>query len=279
MEQGLKTSPVILVTGASSGIGAAAAKLFAKQGYAVVLAARRRERLDKLAAEIVAEGGEALAVTTDVSRLDDVRNCVALTLDRFNRLDVLFNNAGFGHMNWLEMQDPFSDIEAQIKVNLLGAIYMAQAATPIMINQGKGHIINIASVAGLVGMPTYSIYAATKFGMRGFNEALRRELHPWGIHVSIIFPGGAETEFSQHTGVKRKTGFSTPPGIRLSADDVAKAAYHLTKHPRRQMIMPWFMTGIVWFNALFPGIFDGLVESRFVRREREIKTSTFHNKK
>ncbi len=271
MPETKESTPVILITGASSGIGAAAARLFANHGYAVVLAARRKDRLDELAADITAGGGEALAITTDVSQLDDVQTCVAQTMDRFNRLDVLLNNAGFGHMNWLEKMEPLEDIEMQIRVNLLGAIYMAQAVAPTMIERGRGHIINVASVAGLIGMPTYSIYAATKFGMRGFNEALRRELQPWGIHVSIIYPGGADTEFSQHTGIKRKTGFSTPAWMRLRAEDVASAAYSLTKHPRRQVIMPGIMEWVVWMNALFPRVFDWLVESRFVRREREIK--------
>lgn len=277
MAEEVDTFPVILITGASSGIGAATARLFAKQGYAVVLAARRKERLDVLAAEIISGGGKALAITTDVTNFEDVQACIDTSLKRYNRLDVLLNNAGFGRLKWLDLLDPQADIEAQIRVNLLGAIYAARAVAPIMIKRGKGYIINVASVAGLVGMPTYSVYAATKFGMRGFNEALRRELHPWGIHVSIIYPGGVETEFSQHTGVKRKTGFSTPTRLRLSADDVAKAAFRLTKYPRRQVILPGFMAGVLWANALFPSLVDWLVESRFVRKEREIKTSTFHD--
>ncbi len=272
----VESSPVIVITGASSGIGAASARLFAQKGYAVVLAARRKERLDALATEIISGGGKALVAPTDVTRLNEIQACVDMTLDRYKRLDVLFNNAGFGRLNWLEKLDPHSDIDDQLQVNLHGAIYAARVVTPVMIERGKGHIINVASVAGLVGMPTYSIYAATKFGMRGFNEALRRELHPWGIHVSIIYPGGVATEFSQHTGVKRKTGFTTPARVRLSADDVAKVAFELTKHPRRQVILPGFMTGVVWMNALFPGLMDWLIESRFTSKEREIKTSTFN---
>lgn len=270
-----ETSPVVLITGASSGIGAASAQLFATQGYTVVLAARRGELLDRLAEGILSQGGNALAITTDVTRWEDVQKCIRVLLERFNRLDVLINNAGFGRLKWLEELDPLKDIEAQIQVNLLGAIYMARAVTPVMMARGKGAIINIASVAGLIGMPTYSVYAATKFGMRGFNEALRRELSPFGIRVSIIYPGGVETEFSQHTGVNRKTGYSTPTRLRLSAEDVARVAFRLIEHPRRQVIIPWYMAGAQWMNALCPSLVDWLVDILFVRKERETKTSTF----
>jgi len=276
MAEDVENSPLVLITGASSGIGAACARLFAKQGYIIVLAARRKERLDELTAEIMAGGGKALAIIVDVTRIEDIQACVNLINEKYGQLDVLINNAGFGRLKWLEELEPLVDIENQIRVNLLGAIYTAQAVAPIMIDRGKGHIINIASVSGLVGMPTYSVYAATKFGMRGFNEALRRELHPWGIHVSIIHPGGVATEFSQHTGVNRKTGYKTPASLRLSAEDVARVAFRLIKHPRRQVIIPWFMNGVFWLNALCPVLFDWLVETFFVRKERGKKTSTFH---
>ncbi|MBN1537028.1 MAG: SDR family NAD(P)-dependent oxidoreductase [Anaerolineales bacterium] len=276
MADEMESSPVIWITGASSGIGAAAARLFAKQGYAVVLSARRKERLDAFAAEIMSEGGQALAISTDVTRIGDLQVCMEMIAARFNRLDVLLNNAGFGRLKWIDMLDPQGDIETQIRVNLLGAIFSARVAAPFMIERCRGHIINIASLAGLIGMPTYSVYAATKFGLRGFNEALRRELHPWGIQVSIVYPGGVETEFSQHTGVQRKTGYKTPEKFRLSAEDVAGVVLRLTKHPRRQVILPGYMVGILWMNALFPSVVDWLVENRFVRKEREIKTSTIH---
>lgn len=271
MSEAQRTSPVVLITGASSGIGEATARLFASHGYAAVLAARRKDRLDAIASDIAAHGGEALAIPTDVTHLEDIQACVAITLERYKRIDVLFNNAGFGRLKWLELLDPKEDIDAQLQVNLRGAIYASWAVMPIMIEQGKGHIINIDSLAGLIGMPTYSVYAATKFGLRGFSEALRRELLPLGVHVSIIYPGGVETEFSQHTGASRKTGFATPKRIRLSAEDVAKTAFRMVKHPRRQSILPGYMAAVIWINAVFPGLVDTLVDRFFVRREREIK--------
>ncbi|MCJ7657703.1 MAG: SDR family oxidoreductase, partial [Anaerolineales bacterium] len=199
----MSSSPAIIITGASSGIGAATARIFADRGYRVTLAARRLERLEALAQEIKSAGGEALSVATDVTQLNDIRNLVQTTLNEFGQIDVLFNNAGFGRLDWLENLDPVKDIEAQFRVNLLGVILTAQAVVPHMIERCAGHIINMGSIAGLVATPTYTVYSASKFAVRGFTEALRREVGIYGVKVSGIYPGGVATEFSQHTGARR----------------------------------------------------------------------------
>ena len=111
--------PVILITGASSGIGEATARLFAQEGYRVSLGARRLDRLESLAEEIQHAGGQALAVGSDLTRVEDIKNLVSSTLDRFGRLDILFNNAGFGRLDWCEQLDPVSDIDAQLRINLI----------------------------------------------------------------------------------------------------------------------------------------------------------------
>jgi NADP-dependent 3-hydroxy acid dehydrogenase YdfG len=216
---------VILITGASSGIGEATALKFAQDGYRVVLAARRVDRLQALAAKIEAGGGQALPVETDVANMEHIQRLIRTVMENFGQIDVLFNNAGFGRLDWLENLDPIKDIEAQIQVNLLGVIQTTRQALPAMIARRKGHIVNMASAAGLLATPTYSIYAASKFAVRGFSEALRREVRIYGIHVSTIFPGGVETEFKSHTGAQRKTGITTPQGMRLSADQVAQAVW------------------------------------------------------
>jgi short-subunit dehydrogenase len=262
-------SPVILITGASSGIGASTARLFASQGYRVVLAARRIERLEMLAQEIGSNGGEALPVATDMTELKDIRNLVQITLDRFGRIDVLLNNAGFGRLDWLENLDPVKDIEAQVRVNLLGVILMAQAVVPHMIERRAGHIINMGSIAGFVAAPTYSMYSASKFAVRGFNEALRREVGIYGVHVSGIYPGGVATEFSQHTGAQRKSGATTPDSLRLSPEEVAKRVWGIVERPRRSVIIPGIMRLVVWINALLPGVVDEVIERRFTRIERD----------
>lgn len=261
---------IVIITGASSGIGAATARLFGRQNYAVVLAARRLGKLDALAEEINAAGGEAWPVSTDVTQLADIQSLVAGTLERYGRIDLLFNNAGIGRLDWLENLDPQNDIAPQIQVNLIGLVLMSRAVLPHMIERRTGHIINMASVASWIGTPTYSIYAAGKFGVRGFTEALRREVGVLGIQVSGIYPGGVDTEFYEKTGAKRKTGLTTPPALRLSAEQVAQAVLDLHRRPRRALIIPWPMRLAAWFNFLAPGLVDWAIRRIFVSQERVV---------
>ncbi len=261
-------APVILITGASSGIGEATALLFARHGYRVVLAARRMDRLEALAAEIRARGGEALPVEADVTRQADIQRLVDSALEAYRQIDILFNNAGFGRLDWLENLDPDRDIEAQLRVNLLGVILVTRLVLPHMIARRSGHIINMGSIAGLVATPTFSIYAASKFGMRGFTDSLRREVGVYGIKVSAIYPGGVWTEFSSHTGGSRKTRIGTPSLLKLEASQVAEAVLGLARHPRRSVVIPWPMQIGVWLAALFPGLSDWIIGQVFVRRER-----------
>jgi short-subunit dehydrogenase len=261
-------APVILITGASAGIGAATARLFAKQGYRVVLAARRLERLEVLAIEIEAQGGQALPVQCDMQRMDDIQSLASTTIEHYGQIDVLFNNAGFGRLDWLEKLDPGSDIKAQIQVNLLGLILMTQAVLPHMIARRSGHIINMASMAGLVATPTYTVYAASKFAVRGFSEALRREVGIYDICVSTICPGGVKTDFAKIARVKRSTRISTPKKLALTGEDVAQEVWGLARRPRRVLVIPRVMNFVVWANSLLPGLIDLVIQRRFVQRER-----------
>lgn len=262
--------PVILITGASSGIGEASARLFAREGYRMSLGARRIDRLESLAGEIEIAGGQALATQSDLTRMGDIKNLVSRTLDRFGRIDVLFNNAGFGRLDWCEDLDPVRDVEAQLQINLVATILVSREVLPHMIKQRSGHIINMASLGGYVATPTYTVYAASKFGVRGFTEALRREVSVFGIHVSGIYPGGVSTEFKQHTGAQRKTGWTTPASLRLTPEEVAQGVFSVVRRPKRSLILPWPMRFVVWMNILFPGIVDWVIERRFTRLEREI---------
>ena len=230
---------VVLITGASSGFGARSAHLFAKEGAKVVLAARRLNRLQDLVNEIQDHGGEALAMPVDVANLDEISLMVQSTLDFYGKIDILFNNAGFGRLDWLENLDMKRDIETQIAVNLTGLIQVTRAVLPQMIKQGEGHIINMSSVAGFTAAPLYSVYAATKFGVRGFTDALRREVRHMGIRVSGIYPGGAETEFSSHTGKdSAKKNIKTPAWLRMTPDFVAEQVVKVAKRPRRKLVLP-----------------------------------------
>ena len=260
--------PVILITGASSGIGAATARLFAQNGYRVALAARRVNRLEALAQEIQSSGGQAIVIVTDISQLEQVQQMARSVIEQFGRVDLLFNNAGFGRLNWLENMDPLKDVQAQIDVNLTGLIWSAQAVLPHMIEQKSGHIINMASMAGLIAPPTYSVYAATKFAVRGFSQALRREVGVFGVRVSTICPGGVDTEFEERAKPQRKTGFHTPGFLMLSSEQVARAVYNLARRPRRTLVLPWPFLWASWGNALFPGLYDWVIQLVFTRRER-----------
>ena len=261
-------SPVILITGASSGIGAATARLFGRQGYRVVLAARRKEHLDSIAEEIEAFGGESLVVPTDITRLEEIERLVTCSLEHFGQIDVLLNNAGLGRLSWLENLDFTEDIDFQIQVNLTGLIQTTRAVLPHMLVRKQGHIINMGSMASLIATPTYTVYAATKYGIRGFTEALRREVGVSGIEVTGIYPGGVATEFGQKAGIKRKTGISTPKYLKLTAEDVAQTVLRVVIKPRRAVIMPGMMRPMVWLSVLLPGVVDWVIEQRFTRKER-----------
>jgi NADP-dependent 3-hydroxy acid dehydrogenase YdfG len=258
---------VVLITGASSGFGADAARLFARAGCLVVLTARRLERLNALAEEIRAAGGRAAVFPLDVTDRAQIERVVQSVLEQFGRIDILFNNAGLGRLDWFEALDPEQDIAPQIDVNLRGVIWMTRAVLPSMIQRRRGHIINMSSVAGRIAAPLYSVYAATKFGVRAFTDALRREVAPFGIHVSGIYPGGAATEFGLHAGdsVARRS-LRLPAWVHMPSAYVARKVVALARRPRRAVIIPWWMIPLLWLEALFPALVDWAVCVFFVRR-------------
>jgi len=258
---------VVFITGASSGFGADAARLFAQEGCIVVLAARRVDRLTVLADEIRAAGGQAFVVPLDVAEPPQVDEAIQTILDNFGRIDILFNNAGFGRLDWLEKLDPRSDIEAQIAVNLTGLIQITRLVLPAMLKRGSGTIINMSSMAGWIAPPLYSIYAATKHGVRGFTDALRREVAPFGIKVCGIYPGGATTEFGQHTGsAPSKKIFKAAAFLNMTSEYVARRTVGLARHPRRTLILPWWFVPVIWLERNFPGVVDWILKVAFVRR-------------
>jgi NADP-dependent 3-hydroxy acid dehydrogenase YdfG len=188
---------VIVITGASSGMGEAAARRLAAEGARVVLGARRTDRLEALAAEIDEEGGEALAVTTDVSDRDQVAHLVDTAVGTYGRIDVLINNAGVMPLS------PFDRLKVDewdqmIDVNLKGVLYGIAAALPHMKEQKSGHIINLSSVAGHKVFGGSAVYSATKSGVRALSEGLRQEVKPYNIRTTIISPGAVTTELLDH---------------------------------------------------------------------------------
>ena len=206
---------VALVTGASRGIGRAIAQALAAEGAPVALAARSGEDLERLADDIRKTGGEALPVPCDVSRPEDIERATRSTVEHYKRVDVLINNAGIGKRGKLD-ELTIEDWDRTFAVNLRGVFLMTQSVVPHMKRQGSGHIINISSVAGLVGNAGISCYNATKFGLMGFSEALMFELRHDRIKVTTICPGSTDSYFSGEPGASNRENF-------LTVDDVAHA--------------------------------------------------------
>ena len=185
---------VVIVTGASAGIGEATARMLAREGARVVITARRRERLDALAKEIEAAGGRAFAVAGDVTSSKDRERLVRETLTLTGRIDGLVNNAGYGQRGPIEII-PIETIRQNFETNLFSLIALTQLAMPIMRKQGSGRIVNISSVAGRIARPLSSVYDATKHALEAISDGMRGEMAPFGVKVVVIEPGFIITEF------------------------------------------------------------------------------------
>ena len=185
---------VVAITGASSGIGRATAKLLAERGAHVVLGARRETVLEALAEEIIAAGGRAVFKATDVRRQSDLEALVATATEHFGRLDVIINNAGIGPISRFDALR-VEDWDAMIDVNLRGTLYGIAAALPVFTRQDHGHVINVVSTAGIKVVPTMGVYAATKNAVRTATEALRQEAGP-NLRVTEVSPGMISTNFA-----------------------------------------------------------------------------------
>ena len=248
---------VVLITGASSGFGEEAAMLFAKEGCKVVLAARRMDRLQNLAERIQSVGGEAIAIPVDIVNAADVDNMVQSTLDLYGQIDILFNNAGIGRVEWFEHHSLDRDLETLVQVNLISLMQVTRVVIPHMLARREGHIINMVSVAGLIATPLITSYAASKHGVRAFTDALRREVTPLGIKVSGIYPGPASTEFGQHVGKNEAyRSVRSSFNIHMSSEYVARRVLDVAKRPRRSLIIPWWFRLVIAFDTLFPVLAD-----------------------
>jgi NADP-dependent 3-hydroxy acid dehydrogenase YdfG len=192
MTEGIKDK-IVAVTGASSGLGEATARLLSAQGATVVLGARRADRLRTLAKELEARGGKALAVTTDVSQREQVKALVDLAVQTYGRIDVMINNAGLMPQAPLERLK-VEEWDRMIDVNVKGVLYGIAAALPHMQRQKAGHFINVSSVAGHRVGPGFAVYAATKYAVRALSEGLRQEVKPYNIRTTVISPGAVATE-------------------------------------------------------------------------------------
>jgi NADP-dependent 3-hydroxy acid dehydrogenase YdfG len=223
---------VVAITGASSGIGEATALACAQAGARVALAARRVERLEQVIERIAQQGGEAVAIATDVSSEEQARAFVTQTHERFGRLDALVNNAGVMQLGPIDGA-PTEEWRRMVDVNIFGVLYCTHAALPIMREQQEGHIVNVSSVGGKV-VGTYSgVYSLTKFGIGAFTEALRKESYDDGIRVTAVVPGSTATELRSHTRseVLEKTLPAFAGVTPLDPDDIARAVIYALTQP------------------------------------------------
>jgi NADP-dependent 3-hydroxy acid dehydrogenase YdfG len=184
---------VVVITGASSGLGEASARHLSAQGASVVLGARREDRLKSLARELTARGGKAVTMRTDVTQRDQVQKLVDAAVQAYGRIDVIINNAGLMPQSLLERLK-VDEWDRMIDVNIKGVLYGIAAALPYMQRQKSGHIINVSSVAGHKVGPGSSVYAATKHAVRALSEGLRQEVKPYNIRTTVISPGAVATE-------------------------------------------------------------------------------------
>ncbi|MGH7121296.1 MAG: SDR family oxidoreductase [Acetobacteraceae bacterium] len=184
---------VVVITGASSGLGEAAARHLAALGAVVVLGARRENRIQSVAKELVGRGGKALAIATDVTARDQVKKLVDAAVREYGRIDVMINNAGLMPQSLLERLK-IDEWDRMIDVNIKGVLYGIAAALPHMQRQKSGHFINVSSVAGHKVGPGTAVYAATKYAVRALSEGLRQEVKPYNIRTTVISPGAVATE-------------------------------------------------------------------------------------
>jgi short-subunit dehydrogenase len=266
---------IALITGASSGIGEAAARSLAKRGAHVVLTARRKDRLEALAGEIrgMKNGAEALVVPGDLTVHGEAERIAREALAWKGRVDVLVNNAGAGRMQFLEDIDPQADIRPILELDLTAPIFLTRMLLPAMIGRKSGTIINVSSVSALVATPTSTVYCAAKYGLNGFSDALRYEVRGMGIDVCLVCPGPVRTEFEQHIdGIPGAMVPSSMPNA-IPASRVGECIADLVRRPKRCVVIPWHYTPAVWMCALFPGPTDWMMERGYTRPLRKNRKS------
>jgi NAD(P)-dependent dehydrogenase (short-subunit alcohol dehydrogenase family) len=246
---------VVMVTGASSGIGRATALAFAAAGAKVALVARRRDVLEEVAR---LAGGETAVLPADVTRRDDVRACFAAARSRFGRIDVVVNNAG------ILIPAPVTelaeaDLHAMLRVNLFGALFVMQEAVPLMLAQGGGCIVNVASLAGRRGFTPLGGYCATKFALIGLTEALRMDLQGQPVHVALVLPGVVQTSMVEQVTHDQEFLDLWPQSLNMPPSWVVWAVFAAARFRLVEVSVPPGAATIEKLAALAPGVADAIV--------------------
>lgn len=268
---------VVIVTGASSGIGESTGWEFGRLGAKTVLTARRVGRLEELAARIRRAGGTALPVPADITSPAEIANLIQETLSQFGRIDVLVNIAGWGHYDWFEEQT-HETLRQQYEVNVIGMGELIRQALPAMKRQRSGLIINMSSYSSKISVPPLTVYSSTKSAIEGLSDGLRRELAPWGIRVIRVHPSAVTgTEFKEKAIANGGVDYSTTSLGRVSREEVARAIVKLVEDPQRSLFIGRLYDVPVLINAVLPGLvdfFSGLFV-KFIRRKELPLTQRF----
>jgi short-subunit dehydrogenase len=259
---------VTIITGASSGIGRSLALQLADQGARVVLSARRKNRLDQIAAECRARGGKALAIPTDVASETQCRMLVDKTIREFGRLDMLINNAGFTTVALFEDLPNFDLFKRTMEVNFYGNVHTTYYALPY-IRQSQGRIVAISSLGGKLAVPGNSSYVASKFALNGFYDSLRMELARFGVSVTVIYPAWVVTEFHESMldkdGQPRgKEGRKIYSDKMMTADACAEIVLKSAALRKREVLMGPGMLA-QWAKLMMPRLLDKIVMKFFFK--------------
>ena len=245
---------VVVVTGASMGIGEAIAKVFADNGATVVLLSRDVARADE-ARHRIGRTERTLALACDVRNREEIERALARTVETFGRLDVWVNNAGIGIRDFVSDMD-LAACRELFETNFFGAVACLQAVVPAMRKTGGGTIINVSSVAGHVPVPYMGAYSATKFALNAIGKAARVELKRNHINVLTVCPGYVRTDFGTHV-ISEKVGNVRPKSVKgISVERVARATYNGYRMRKREVIVPWTMIPMVKLYQLLPGLVE-----------------------
>ncbi|MBK6274503.1 MAG: SDR family NAD(P)-dependent oxidoreductase [Saprospirales bacterium] len=224
----------ILITGATAGFGEASARLFAKNGWNLIITGRRKERLEKLETELKSMYNiEVLSLCFDIRNLNEVQHAISSLNDNWKQIDVLLNNAGLAAGRGPIQDGVYDDWEQMIDTNIKGLLYMMREVSPLMIVRNQGHIINVSSLAGWESYGGGNVYCGTKHAVRSISRSARIDLVAHNIKVSVISPGAAETEFSlvRFKGDEEKANAVYEGYLPLQAEDVANSIYFMATQP------------------------------------------------
>lgn len=258
------SSRVVLITGASAGIGAATARELARAGCRLALAARRKDRLEELARELkLQHNTDVFICTADAQEPEQVRGMVESVGRHFGRLDVLINNAGVLRMSPLLAMPP-EEMRQQMDTNFWAVVHSIRAAAPLMARQGGSHIINVASAASRRGLPYMAVYAATKWALAGFTEGVRTELAAQNIHFTTVYPGVIDTDMPRNVDRSRLPKDYPDHGrARLPVGHVARAIARAVRRKPVEVYVPWWMRYVGWVCTICPALVDRIVQRHY----------------